>query len=53
MAAFDVPDDDKYLAAAVETRATFVVTGDADLLGIEEHAGVRIVSPRESLGALE
>lgn len=46
------PDDDKYIAAAVEGRATFVVTGDPDLLEVEEHASVRIVSPRRFLGAL-
>jgi len=47
------PDDDKYLAAAVEGRATFVVTGDADLLDLREHGGVRIVTPREFLEVLE
>jgi len=46
------PDDDKYVAAAVEGRANFVVTGDPDLLAVKEHAGIRIVSPREFLGAL-
>jgi putative PIN family toxin of toxin-antitoxin system len=45
------PDDDKYIAAAVEGRATFVVTGDPDLLIVKEHAGVRIVSPRQFLDA--
>jgi uncharacterized protein len=48
----DDPDDDKYIAAAVEGRAAFVVTGDPDLLAIEEHAGIRIVSPREFLDTL-
>jgi uncharacterized protein len=46
------PDDDKYLAAAVEGRATFVVTGDPDLLDLGEHAGVRIVNPRQFLDVL-
>jgi putative PIN family toxin of toxin-antitoxin system len=40
------PDDDKYVAAAIEGRATFVVTGDPDLRTLKEHEGVRIVSPR-------
>lgn len=40
------PDDDKYLAAAIEGRATFVVSGDPDLLDLEEHEGVRVVGPR-------
>ena len=46
------PDDDKYLAAALEGRATLVVTGDPDLLALEEYRGVRIVNPRTFLGLL-
>jgi putative PIN family toxin of toxin-antitoxin system len=46
------PDDDKYLAAALEGRATLVVTGDPDLLALEEHQGLRIVNPRAFLGLL-
>jgi putative PIN family toxin of toxin-antitoxin system len=46
------PDDDKYVAAAIEGRATFVVTGDPDLLTLKEHEGVRIVSPRTLLTLL-
>jgi putative PIN family toxin of toxin-antitoxin system len=46
------PDDDKYLAAALAGRATLVVTGDPDLLVLEEHHGVRIVNPRAFLGLL-
>ena len=46
------PDDDKYLAAAVEGRARFVVTGDPHLLAVGEHEGVRIVSPRALLDLL-
>jgi putative PIN family toxin of toxin-antitoxin system len=47
------PDDDKYLAAAVEGRATIVVTGDSDLLDVREHGGVRIVTPRQFLDMLK
>lgn len=46
------PDDDKYIAAAIEGRASFVVSGDPDLLDIKEHAGVRIVNPRGFLDLL-
>ena len=46
------PDDDKYVAAAIEGRATFVVTGDPDLLTLKEHEGVRLVSPRTFLALL-
>jgi predicted nucleic acid-binding protein len=38
------------VAAALEGRATLVVTGDPDLLALEEHQGVRIVNPRVFLG---
>ena len=48
----DDPDDDKYVAAAIEARASFVVSGDADLLEIGEHEGVRIVNPRAFLALL-
>jgi len=48
----DDPDDDKHIAAAVEGRAAFVVTGDPDLLALKEHEGIRIVSPRAFLDLL-
>ena len=40
------PDDDKYIAAAIEGRAGFVVAGDSDLLDLKEYEGIRIVRPR-------
>jgi predicted nucleic acid-binding protein len=46
------PDDDKYIAAAIEGRAAFVVTGDPDLLDIGEHEGVRTVNPHAFLDLL-
>lgn len=46
------PDDDQYIAAAIEGRAAFVVSGDSDLLDIREHEGVRIVNPRAFLELL-
>jgi len=48
----DDPDDDKYLAAALEGRASHVVTGDRRFLGLGEHAGVEIVTPRAFLDLL-
>jgi len=48
----DDPDDDKYIAAAIEGRASFVVSGDPDLLNVKEHGGVRIVNPRAFLDLL-
>ena len=46
------PDDDKYIAAAVEGLAEFIVTGDTDLLALTEYEGIRIISPRAFLGRL-
>jgi uncharacterized protein len=48
----DDPDDDKYLAAALEGRASQVVTGDRRFLALREHAGVEIVTPRAFLDLL-
>jgi uncharacterized protein len=40
------PDDDMYIAAAIEGRAGFVVAGDADRLDLKQYQGIRIVRPR-------
>ena len=45
-------DDDKYLAAALEGRASHVVTGDRHFLAVGDHAGIEIVTPRVFLGPL-
>lgn len=46
------PDDDQYFAAALAGQATFVVSGDPDLLSVGSHDGVRVVSPRALLDLL-
>jgi len=46
------PDDDKYIAAAIEGRAVFAVSGDPDLLILAEHQGVRVITPRAFLDLL-
>ena len=46
------PDDDKYVAAALEGRAAYVVTGDQRFLELREHEGVQIVKPRAFLALL-
>ncbi len=46
------PDDDKYIAAAIEGRAQFLVAGDTDLLDLKEYDGIRMVSPRAFLDLL-
>jgi len=40
------PDDDIYLAAAIEGRCSYIVSGDPDLLSLDEYEGARIVKPR-------
>jgi predicted nucleic acid-binding protein len=40
------------LSTAIEGRADAIVTGDADLLVLEEHEGIAIVTPRAFLDLL-
>ncbi len=47
------PDDDKYLSAALEGRARYVVSGDRHLLDVREYEGVEIVTPRAFLDLVE
>jgi putative PIN family toxin of toxin-antitoxin system len=46
------PDDDIYIAAALEGRCSYIVSGDPDLLTVGEHESVRIVTPRAFLTLL-
>lgn len=46
------PDDDKYVATALEGRAGFVVTGDRHLLALGEYERIRFVNPRRFLEIL-
>lgn len=46
------PDDDKYIAAAIEGRARFVVTGDHALLALGDYQAIQIVSVRDFLDAI-
>jgi putative PIN family toxin of toxin-antitoxin system len=45
------PDDDKVIEA-LEGKARYVVTGDQDLLSLEEFETVRFVTPRRFLESL-
>jgi putative PIN family toxin of toxin-antitoxin system len=49
----DDPDDNKYLAAALEGRAEFVVSGEAHLLDLHEYEGIRIITLRAFLNLLK
>jgi putative PIN family toxin of toxin-antitoxin system len=46
------PDDDKYIEAAVEGLAQFVVTGDKHVLSLKAYENICIVTPRVFLGLL-
>lgn len=46
------PEDNKFLAAAIEGEARYVVSGDKDLLDLKTYRGVRIVTPAAFLRAL-
>jgi putative PIN family toxin of toxin-antitoxin system len=41
------PDDDVILACALEGKADYLVTGDADLLELKIFKGIRMVTPRD------
>lgn len=47
------PDDDKYISAALEGRAAFVVTGDRQFLALRQHERVRVVDPHGFLDILD
>jgi hypothetical protein len=47
------PDDDKYLVAALEGRAQFIVSGDQHLLDMRTYEGVQIVTPSAFLRLLQ
>jgi putative PIN family toxin of toxin-antitoxin system len=43
------PRDDKFLELAVEGRASFIITGDRDLLVLNPFQGIPIVTPTDFL----
>lgn len=48
----DDPEDNKFLACAIEGLADYIVTGDKHLLSIVEYQGIEVVKPREFLKKL-
>lgn len=46
------PGDDQVLSCAVEGKADFIVSGDRDLIGLEDYQGIRIVTPAAFLKIL-
>lgn len=47
------PDDDNVLATALAAHADVILTGDGDLLVLENFHGIRILSPREFVELLD
>lgn len=47
------PDDNLVLACALAGQAEYVVTGDPDLLTLEQLEGMKIITVREFLSALQ
>lgn len=47
------PYDDMFLAVAVSAWASWIVTGDKDLLGLRKYKTLRIVTPQEFLKGIE
>lgn len=47
------PKDDMLIEAAIAGHADFLITGDEDLLVLKRHEGVRMVTPRTFLAALQ
>lgn len=46
------PDDDKYVEAALEGRAAYIVSGDPHLLDLGRYDDVRVVTPRTFLDVI-
>ncbi|MBI2151296.1 putative toxin-antitoxin system toxin component, PIN family [Candidatus Woesearchaeota archaeon] len=47
------PDDDKFIEAAVEGNARYIVSQDKHLLNIKEYSGIKILHPDEFLELLD
>ena len=43
----DDPDDDKFLACALASKAKLIVSGDKHLLRVSSYRGIVILSPRK------
>lgn len=41
------PDDDKFISCAVDAKALYIVSGDKDLLSIEQYEGIEIITAAE------
>ena len=48
----DDPSDNKFLEAAIEGNADYIVSGDKDLLRLKNFMGIQIISPAEMTSIL-
>ena len=53
MSASRDPDDNRFLEVALAGKADYLVSGDRDLLDLEEFEGIAIVTPARFLAILE
>ena len=49
----DDPDDNKFIEAALEGKAEYIVTQDKHLLKIKEFKGIKIITPEEFIKLFE
>ena len=47
------PSDNKFLEAAIEGKADYIVSGDKDLLRLGSFIGIKIISPAEMVDILK
>jgi putative PIN family toxin of toxin-antitoxin system len=47
------PDDNKFLACALQAEADFIASGDRHLLAIREHGGIPVVTARALMEYME
>lgn len=43
------PDDDKFIECALDAECVYIVSGDKDLLSVEQYQGIRIVTVAQFL----
>lgn len=44
---YDDPDDDKFILAAIEGKAKFIISGDKHLLKLKKYQNIQIISAQE------
>ncbi len=46
------PKDDPIVACALEGQASYIVSGDGDLLALDAYEDIRVITPRQSIEIL-